>query len=160
MHNLLKYQKIRFVIAGVFNTTLDFFILNCLVFLFSYNTLNANSVSVTIGITMSYIINHHFVFRQSTKKSVKKYLTFFAVTGFSSLILQNLIIYGSEKLIGTNFGHSLLIIGDLAENKALELNIAKTLAVAVGMVWNFAIYKRLVFDNNEKNSDSTDKILL
>lgn len=145
MKKLLSLQKVRFLIAGCLNTGLDFLILNLLTLLAGMAVLVANGISVTVGITISYLLNHYFVFRYPERISIKKFAQFFLVTGFSSLVLQSLIIYGFEVFFDTRFGNSLLFLGSSGENQFLAINIAKAFAVFVGLVWNFCMYKFVVF---------------
>lgn len=152
MVGMFKNEKTRFVIAGCFNTALDFIILNLLVKLLHLLPLFANSISVVIGIVISYFLNHYFVFGSKEKVDLKKFLLFFAVTGFSSLVIQSLIIGGFEILTDSSWGRSLFFIQELGGSETLELNIAKALAVAVGMVWNFMLYKYVIFKDKKDES--------
>ena len=145
MRRVFRHEKVRFLTVGLLNTWLDFVLLNIFVFSLGAIPLLGNLVSVSIGITISYVLNHKFVFRASDKLSLKKYMSFFAVTGFSSLILQSLIIIGFSEIFKSPITHSLFIIKDLARSQFLQLNIAKAAAVLVGMVWNFMIYKHIIF---------------
>lgn len=133
------------MIAGCCNTALDFLILNVLTLALGLPVLLANSISVMFGISISYALNHFFVFRYPYKISVKKFLSFFALTGFSSLILQNVVIYLFEMFFDTQFGNSLLLLPDAEGRHVLALNIAKLCAVGVGLVWNFLAYRYIVF---------------
>lgn len=144
---LLAKQQVRFLIAGCFNTALDFLLLNVLTLAFEFPPLLANSFSVMLGIGVSYALNHFFVFRYPYRISVVKFLQFFAVTGFSSLVLQNLIITLFENFFDTRFGNSLLVLPDPAGQHFLALNIAKLFAVLVGLVWNFTLYRFVIFRN-------------
>lgn len=153
MEKILRHEKVRFLITGFFNTGLDFILLNTLVLLFGAYPLVANTISVTIGITISYILNHKFVFKNDEKLSVRKYLTFFAITGFSSLIIQNSIIYAFQLAGEAQVGHSVPLIAFIMDTDAIRLNVAKATAVLVGMVWNFTLYKFVVF--RKKQSDDT-----
>ena len=145
MKKLLSNEKVRFLIAGCVNTALDFMILNVLVFAFATPILAANAISVTIGICVSYLLNHFFVFRYQEPISVKRFGIFFLVTGFSSLILQNAVILGFELLFDTEFGRSLLFLPSESGKHFVAINIAKATAVLIGLVWNFLFYKFVVF---------------
>jgi putative flippase GtrA len=142
---LLSNEKVRFLLAGCANTALDFILLNVLVFAFATPTLVANAISVTLGICVSYLLNHFFVFRYNEPISLKRFAMFFLVTGFSSLVLQNLVILGFEALFGTDFGRSLLFLPGEDGKQFLALNIAKATAVLLGLIWNFVFYKFVVF---------------
>jgi len=156
MKKFFGHEKIRFVIAGGLNTGLDFILLNTFVFLFGAIPLIANVLSVCIGICISYILNHYFVFRLRDKLNFKKFIMFFVVTGFSSLIIQSLIIASFETFFNTDFSRSLFIVRDIAQNDFLELNVAKVVAVLIGMVWNFMMYKHVIFKVKSRGAEKTD----
>jgi putative flippase GtrA len=141
----LQSQTVRFLIAGSLNTALDFVILNALSLLVGLPTLLANVFSVLVGITVSYGLNHYFVFRHDGRPSFRTFAKFFAVTGFSSLVLQSVIIYGFEVFFDTRFGTSLLFLPSDGENAFLAINVAKAAAVFVGLVWNYCLYRFVVF---------------
>ncbi|AKM80563.1 TPA: GtrA family protein [Candidatus Saccharibacteria bacterium] len=158
MGKLFELEKIRFIIAGCTNTGFDFVLLNSLVFIIGAFPVLANSISVSIGIVISYFLNHYFVFRSKSPISYKKFLSFFVVTGFSSLIIQGLIIYGFEVMTASEWGRSLFLINQMNKDAALELNIAKAVAVSVGMVWNFMLYKYVIFkDKLDKDFLETEE---
>jgi len=156
MKRLFKYEKIRFIFAGGLNTGLDFILLNTFVFLFGALPLLANVLSVSIGIVISYILNHRFVFQSQEKLSIKKFLLFFAVTGFSSIVIQSVIIISFEMFFNTEFSRSLFFIRDIAQNEFVELNIAKVIAVLIGMVWNFVLYKHVIFRSKNKKGKEVE----
>ncbi|AND17059.1 GtrA family protein [Rathayibacter tritici] len=145
MARWLESQKVRFLVAGSLNTALDFLILNALSLMVGLPTLLANVVSVTVGISISYFLNHFFVFRHPDRPTLRSFGQFFLVTGFSSLVLQSLIIYGFEVFFDTRFGTSLLFLPSPGEKAFLAINVAKAVAVLVGLVWNFCLYKFVVF---------------
>lgn len=145
MTSRLESQKIRFLLAGSVNTALDFLILNALSLLVGLPTLVANLASVTVGICISYLLNHFFVFRHPVTPTLRTFGQFFLVTGFSSLVLQSAVIYGFEVFFHTRFGTSLLFLPSAGENEVLAINVAKLAAVLVGLVWNFCLYKFVVF---------------
>jgi len=147
---LLGSQKVRFLLAGCTNTALDFLVLNALILLLHLPTLVANVFSVLLGITISYALNHFFVFRHQGRISWSTFAKFFAVTGFSSLVLQSVIIWGFEVFFDTRFGNSLLFLPSSGGNAVLAINVAKAFAVFVGLIWNFCMYKFVVFRASAK----------
>lgn len=124
---------------------MDFLILNVLTLALGLLPLVANSTSVVFGICISYALNHFFVFRYPYRIAWKKFAEFFLFTGFSSLIIQNVIIYLFELLFQTKFGNSLLIVPDATSRHFIALNVAKLVAVLVGLIWNYLMYKHVVF---------------
>lgn len=153
MRRLLENEKIRFLYAGLFNTALDFLLLNILVLVAGLYVLIANTVTVLVGVTISYFLNHYFVFRHESSPNIRKFIIFFAITGFSSLVIQSGVIYGFELLTNSEFGRSLIIIRSLADHAALEVNVAKASAVGVGMVWNYLLYKHIVFGRSKSETN-------
>lgn len=133
------------MIAGCINTALDFLILNVMTLALGLPVLVGNTVSVTFGICVSYALQHFFVFRYPYRISWGKFLEFFLITGFSSLVIQNVIIFLFELLFNTKFGNSLLFLPTEAGRHVLALNLAKLTAVLIGLVWNYTMYRLVVF---------------
>lgn len=150
----LRYEKTRFLLAGAVNTSLDFLILNALVWGFGVWSYAANAISVLISICVSYYLNHFFVFQKKEGLSLKAFISFFAVTGFSSIFLQSAIIWLSHIVFVTPFSRSILAFTGLASNQAFELNLAKCAAVGVGMVWNFLFYKHVIFKDTVSSNEN------
>lgn len=148
---LWQRREIRFLAVGCFNTVLDFILLNILFGLVGLPQLVSNTISVTIGITISYFLNHKIVFRHNSKPALKNYLRFFVITGFSAILIQNLVIYTVMKVIPVSEEVTVNIVGFTIAAKVLELNIAKVMAVLTGMSWNFLLYKYVVFKNEDEN---------
>jgi putative flippase GtrA len=145
---LWNIKLFRFLCAGVINTIIDFTILNILVFVFRLPAVIANLVSASVSITISYFLNHHFVFRSSGPHSLKRFASFFILTGVGILAIQSLMIYLLIKLLN----HHKLGVAQLITKihlhlqvKAFDLNVAKLVAVSVAMVWNSCIYHFIIF---------------
>lgn len=135
----------RFLVVGLFNTALDFTLLNIMVELLGFHVLVANTISVSVGITVSYFLNHHIVFRHPERPSPKNYARFFAITGFSVLFIQNVVIYVVTKVVTVNEASAVHMLGYDISAKTIEVNLAKAVAVLTGMVWNFLLYKYVIF---------------
>jgi putative flippase GtrA len=153
---LLERTWVRFGLVGCANTALDFAMLNLLTLVAGLPVILANTLSVALGICISYVLNHVFVFRYPERLSLRRFLAFFAVTGFSSLVLQNVVILALEALFDTSFGHSLLFLQTADGDRILALNVAKAAAVSVGLVWNFALYRLLVFRTRRATASRQD----
>lgn len=157
---LWEKKVVRFFFVGCFNFLLDIGMLNVLTAVFGLKVLIANSISVSIGITASYFLNHRIVFRHQQEYSLKTYGKFFAVTGFSAIVIQDFIIEVlAPKIVKVRSGETVQVLGRAIPAHTIELNIAKIIAVAIGMVWNFLLYKYIVFQD-KKGSDSADKIIV
>jgi putative flippase GtrA len=151
---------VRFLVVGSFNFIVDAGILNLLTIIFGLRNWIANTVSVTIAITISYLLNHRIVFRHPQKYSIKSYAKFFLVTGFSSIVIQNFIIdYVAPKVAPIHASQVVHILNHAVSAQVLRLNIAKVLAVIVGMIWNFLLYKYIIFRNQEQ-PDEAEEVLI
>jgi putative flippase GtrA len=153
MHKHFSHEKVRFVAAGITNTALDFLLLNLLLFVFMLPTLVANALSVSVCILMSYFLNHYFVFKQQQPIRLKNLGVFFCITGFSSIVLQSLVISLFTYITHAVLNH-LIIINILNSHERLEINLAKAVAIGVGMAWNFLLYKHLVFKTKHQAAGS------
>jgi putative flippase GtrA len=149
LRGLWEKNSMRFLVVGSLNTLLDFTILNLIILATGAAPLLANSISVTVGITISYFLNHKIVFRHHTSPQFKNYLFFLLTTGASVLVIQNTVIYFFTNNISI-FPPSLFSVPGLRINHhVVEVNVAKALAVMVGMVWNFLLYKHFVFSSKK-----------
>ncbi len=139
---------VRFATVGVFNTAVDFIVLNILVFGFSLDKLLANIISVSIAMIVSYALNYRIVFRNTDAGHGKKLVLFVAITVFGLFILQNLIIY---LFVHTLTGPANLVsdilntVGINVSKDFILLNTAKVFATIATMIWNFTMYRKFVF---------------
>jgi len=159
IQKLWSIKLSRFICVGVFNTALDFTLLNLFVFAFHLPVIVANSFSVCIGVTVSYVLNRRYVFRETGSPSLKSFVKFFLVTGLSVLVIQTLVI----SIMTPTYTHLLDNVLNSFRNRSLlvyeeklSLNLAKMTAVLVGMIWNYMLYSKIVFKKNSKIEDLTD----
>jgi putative flippase GtrA len=158
LNKIWKFSGIRFVAVGVVNTIVDFGILNILVFVFGLNNIIANTISVSVAMTISYLLNHKVVFRQQGKYQAQKFIIFIVITAFGLFVVQNLVIYllvhvftwPAELL--TSFLHSIGL--DNLSQEFVTLNFAKVMATGVTMVWNYFMYRKYVFVDSHKTKES------
>jgi putative flippase GtrA len=125
-------QASKFGLVGIFNTALDFAIFNLGHSVFGLGTVTANVISTTIAMIVSYMINRNFVFSGSSSKATRQAILFLIVTAIGLYVLQNGVIY----LVTTSILHS---------NGIVASNIAKLIGTGASLVWNFILYKRVVF---------------
>jgi putative flippase GtrA len=128
-------QKIRFLIVGVINTSLDFGILFALKSI-GVPTIPSNIISTTLAFSFSYVANKNYSFGAKKTNIRREILLFVLVTLFGLWIIQNLVI-SIVSLILEGSGLSQIII----------LFVAKILATGISLVWNYVLYSRLVFKN-------------
>ena len=136
LQNLLKNsQKLKFVLIGGFNTALDFAILFGLKF-FGVPELVANSFSTGTTFIISFILNKKITFKSTGKtrqQLAHEMILFTVVTLFGLWAIQTFIIWALKPIF----------LPILSENLALFL--AKIIATIFSMIWNFILYKKVVF---------------
>jgi len=144
-------QLLFFLLAGCFHTLLDFLIFNILTGTpLKWPRIKANCVSTTIAMTASFTANLFFVFHPEHVYAWERSIKFIAVTGFSSYLLQNVVIYclSSIWLVPVRsakwFSRRLPISCSFSD-EFIEKNTVKAVAVLIGFFWNFFWYKYFVF---------------
>lgn len=130
-----KNQKIKFATIGAFNTALDFAILFSLKAL-DINVAFSNIVSTGVTFIISFILNKKITFNSTNKtkqENIKEFLSFTIITLFGLWAIQTLVIY-----IITSILSNILISN-------ITLFIAKIIATIFSLIWNFVLYKKVVF---------------
>jgi putative flippase GtrA len=122
----------RFALVGVVNTLIDFLLFTVLIAA-GLGVLAANTVSTSAGMAFSFVVNRAWSFR-SERPARQTVVPFLAVTLVGLWVLHPIVILGTAA-VGRQVGHE----GDAV------LWLGKVAAVAVGLVWNFTWYDRVVF---------------
>ena len=128
-----KSQLIRFGLIGAINTALDFGLLFILKSIGLMAT-TANIFSTSIAFVFSFFANKKYTFRSSGTNIVREMILFVAVTLFGLWILQTGVIW----LV-------LPHLSKLLRSSEMGLLVAKLIATAVSMTWNYILYDKLVF---------------
>jgi putative flippase GtrA len=119
-------QFIKFCLVGIFNTIIDYgvylFFTRSLGLYFLY----ANILAILIAMTFSFFVNKYWTFKNFEKKIKSQYAKFFLI-GIVYFFLYNIIFY----LCVHNF-------------KIYDL-LAKIIAIAIGLSWNFVANKYWTF---------------
>ena len=132
-HPIIK-QIFIFGIIGVSNAAVDFCVYIALTRGFSFWTqyyLLANTISFLIASVYSFFMNKKFSFKDKDPKNhFIKYIKFLATTVISFLIVQ-LCLY-----IFVEYLHTFDIYG-------------KIIGIILGAIWNFIIYKTVIFKSKK-----------
>jgi len=126
-------EFIRFLIVGVLSALIEY----TLFFLFKaeIDYLIANVVAFALTNVVTFILSRRYVF---TSKNNKYYeATLFIVCLLGALIVNQMVLWA------------------LVEFATLDKGIAKALAIAVTVVWNFFTRKHFVFRNREVAPESS-----
>ena len=122
----------RFAVVGVANTAIDLALFTALTAL-GAGVLVANTVSTSAGMTFSFVVNRAWSFG-SDRSARETVVPFVAVTLVGLWLLHPLVILATAA-VGRHHGFE----GDAV------LWLGKVTAIAVGLVWNFTWYDRVVF---------------
>lgn len=143
MNNISERQRLLiFAAIGIFNTAVDITIFLFLRHL-TVPIIIANIVSTSIALGGSYVLNKRFAF-QANGDAKRSLPLFLAVTLIGLWVLQPIVI----KLV--------LLFLHISSVNALAINLinnpgrfyellAKLTATPVTLVWNYVLYKRVVF---------------
>jgi putative flippase GtrA len=164
LHLLKKFWErkvIRFLVVGCFNTAFDISLLLAILKVFNWPPLVANSLSVSIAITVSYFLNHRIVFRHYGGYSLKKYARFFLVTGLGVILIQDIVIYFvTDKFWVISKMRTFVLLGHATSVRTIELLGAKLTAVLVGLTWNYLLYKYVVFRGHETAESKEEELVV
>ncbi len=136
MKNLKNSQEFKFVIIGGFNTVLDFSILFGLTFI-GVHSIIANIFSTGISFISSFVLNKKVTFKsenKTRKELLREMILFTIVTLFGLWGIQSVII----SIVSP-------IFNNFIDNQSIILFLSKCFATAFSLVWNFVLYKKVVF---------------
>lgn len=142
-----------FLLAGALHTSVDFVVYNVLTREpLRLSRIQANCVSTTIAMAVSFTTNLLLVFQPARVQGVERGLKFILVTAFSSYLLQNAVIYLTSSFWLLPVRSALWILRKIPvavgwSDEFVQKNTVKSLAVLAGLIWNFAWYKLFVFAN-------------
>ena len=123
---------LRFGLIGAANTLVDVvgFTGLCLLGL---PAVAANLVSTSVGMALSFTLNRRFTFRAGSDTPVRQVVSFLLVTVTGLWVLHPVVIAAVSAALPVGLP------------AVLAVALPKLAAVGVGLVWNFALYDRVVF---------------
>ena len=127
--------KIRFALVGGINTLIDFGLLFAFSSLWGIPRGFSNILSTSVAFIFSFFANKRYTFKSTDKDNiVREMILFTVVTLFGLWIIQSLIIHSLTPFIAS-FGLS----------DELSLFVAKLVATAASLIWNYILYSKVVF---------------
>lgn len=133
---LKNSQEFWFAIIGGLNTILDFIILFSLA-TFGVPITVANICSTGITFANSFSLNKKITFKSvsnNKKELFREMALFIIVTLFGLWAIQNFIIF-----------MLLPFFENIFKNNKIALLISKLIATIFSLIWNFILYKKVVF---------------
>jgi putative flippase GtrA len=146
---MLSKRYTRYLIVGVFNTLSNLVWFNLLLFLGHMSVWLANALSLVISISLSFLLNHNWVFERAHKKPTwRNFALFFAVSLAVQIVAQQIVLSFFTSVWPAP-GHLAYDVVHPALNgvtqRFMVVNTAKLLAVAVSLVSNYLLYSRFIF---------------
>ena len=146
-HEIVRVGK--FGIVGILNTIIDFCIFNALTKYASFGLIQANLVSTTVAMIFSFVMNKRVVFEDDEGSVVKQAVLFLVVTAFGLYVIQNGIIW----LLTDVWVGPVHLVVNIVRSAQIHIlsdgfyinNSAKAVATLASLVWNYIMYKKVVF---------------
>lgn len=155
LHQASQSTGLRFVFIGVLNTLIDFGILNILTQLADFDRIPANIVSASVAMTFSFLMNRRVVFKSKSSERGRQIVLFLTVTALSIYVIQNLIIFVLTEAWKWPL-ETLYDIVPLLSEEVFVTNVAKAAATAGSLMWNFLLYKEVVFKDLKDSNEETN----
>lgn len=136
LSQLKNSQEFRFAVIGGFNTILDFIILFGLTVV-GVSSVVANIFSTGVTFILSFILNKKVTFKSGNRTKselIREMILFTIVTLFGLWVIQSGVIYFVSGLLRS-----------FSLNDSIVLFLAKIIATGFSLVWNFVLYKKVVF---------------
>lgn len=131
----------RFALVGVANTAIDV-VLFTLLTAAGAGVVVANMASTSAGMAFSFVANRAFSFR-STSSVRSTLVPFLTVTLVCVWVIHPLVILAvSHVLHGAGVADTPAALG------------GKVVAIAVGLVWNYTWYRRVVFADRSADEET------
>lgn len=110
--------------------------------LLQFHPVWANVLSTAIVVTISFFLNHRFVFR-SDKNRRSTAVQFVAITVFNGWVIQSIVIWAVVSVCHT--------WPFFVEHTALLDTFSKIVAMGVGFIFNYFGYK-ILFQSSKKRT--------
>lgn len=146
------FQFAKYAVAGFANTAVDFGILNILMILTNTSKggkiIILNSIAFLVAVIHSYFWNKFWTFKSTEKENSAVQFLQFLIVSLIGVLINGIIVYVISSKIDPMFGLSSIAWA----------NIAKVVASAVSLIWNFIGYKLIVFKEKNGRISNIQKI--
>lgn len=138
----------KFGLVGAINTIIDFSLYNLLSAVAGFSLIAANLTSTSVAMVFSFVANKQMVFEKGSGSVTRQAATFFLVTAFGLYVIQNGIIivltqvWLSPVHLGVATAH---LVGLQHDDGFVIKNTAKIIGTIASLIWNYYLYKLVVF---------------
>jgi putative flippase GtrA len=132
--NVKSSQALRFLTVGSVTFSCEYAVFYILYVFAQWNLLIANSLSFGVGLTVSFMLNRIWAFKQTNyQRKIHHQAAIYIALAITNLVINNLIV-GTLKTLG------------------LDPRLGKIIAIITIAVWNFLIYKYIIFKEESQNA--------
>jgi putative flippase GtrA len=145
----------KFGLVGLINTLIDFSLYNLFINILGVpltplKLILANLISTTSAMTFSFIANKTFVFKFKQGNILRQVGLYFLSTAFGLYAIQNGVIYILTEiwLWPLDFAYQIAAaigLDNFLSKSFFIANGAKAIATLFSLVWNYLMYKKVVF---------------
>ncbi len=126
---ILKISFVKYLVVGGSSFVLDYAIFYSLYSFAGFRASYANAVSVFLAFIYNFSLNRLWSFE--SKEPIMKQLVLYLGLMFFNMAFSSGFIYFTAKYI------------------FLDPKIAKIIAMCIIVIWNFFLYKKVIFKNNK-----------
>jgi putative flippase GtrA len=127
LEEVKKNQAVRFLTVGSITFLCEYIVFYVLYIFVHWNLLLANSLSFIVGLSISFMLNRIWAFKEDNyQRKFHHQALIYIVLALSNLVINNLIVSGLKAA-------------------GLDPRIGKIIAIATIAVWNFMVYKYIIF---------------
>lgn len=128
---------LRFIFTGLAATAIDFSILGIITYV-GFEAIFANIIATSCAFVFSFFVNRAYTFQAKNGNIARQMVLFTVVTLTGVWGLQSIVLH-----LGIPFTNT--VVGDAI----LALFIVKVIATGISMIWNYLLYKTVVFKQKE-----------
>jgi putative flippase GtrA len=139
----------KFGLVGILNTLIDFGIFNLAGKYLLLPAVQANIVSTTVAMIFSFFVNRQVVFKDHEKSIWHHAAGFLIITAVGLYIIQTGVIYLLAHVWRAPLEAATHIVRGLGiqifSDEFYVRNGAKAIGTVFSLMWNYVLYKKVVF---------------
>ncbi len=133
---------VKFCVVGTIGTVIDFGLLNLFYNVLGWPQILSNVLSTSAAVVNNYTWSRYWVYPETKNRQGGKKFVQFVLVSIVAVILNTTLLTVSDRWVFGERGLLAALIAPLAglvamEHSVLSSNLAKALATAVVLFWNF-----------------------
>ncbi len=133
---------LKFCVVGTIGTLIDFGFFNLFHNVIGIHQVIANTLSISLAIVNNYVLSRFWVYPETRKRQGGRKFAQFVVVSLIAWALNTGILWGTERWVFGEAGLLATLVAPLAlavgtPHGVLSSNMAKAVATAIVLFWNF-----------------------